>query len=441
MLKRKVASRTVHFVQRLRLAADLFGRKGLANHAAAGAYGFFLSAVPVLMIVSFFIFRTIQASPETVAKLISSTGFFEETFDIEGIIRSFLRTQQPGLPGLISVASIIWASVVFASVLQRGLLAVFSPGKTRTGKKHGPLGIVLVRLGIEAGFIVFTFSLMLNSGLARRLLHLLGFLPLHLPGLSRIAMVIIPSLIMLLLIYWSYRLAPLVPQSRKDTFSGTLVCIVLYLLVSFFLQFTLHPGRYTFLYGAFGNLIMFIVNIYFFFVFFFFGAEFTNVSSNFEALFFSRYKKFYSSPARKNNSLEYKLFDTFENPLAKYFRSYKKGAIVIQKNEVNRDVYYLCNGSVSVFLDEKAENENKEFTAIGEGNFFGEMEHLAAKKRTATIRANTDITVIAFPPEIFDQILRVDPVADIDLVETLSLRLKLTNERFLAASNPGTDTD
>ncbi|MDR2049604.1 MAG: YihY/virulence factor BrkB family protein [Treponema sp.] len=436
MLKRKFLSCVTQFLQRLYLAFDLFGRKGLANHAAAGAYGFFLSAVPALMILSFFIFRTIQASPETVAELISGTGFFEGSVDIEGIIRSFLQAQRPGLSGVISVLSIIWAAVIFASVLQRGLLTVFSNHETRVEKNPGPFGIFFVRVGIEAGFIIFTLAAMLNSEPAYKLLYILGFLPRRFPGLSRIVIVVISSSTMMLLIYRAYRLVPRTSQNKKDAFFGMLVCIFLYLPVSFFLQFIMHPGRYSFLYGALGNLIMFIVNMYFFFVFFFFGAEFANVSSCFAALFFGKFRKFDGLPAKKINSPVYRLFNSPENPLAKYFRAYKKGDIVIKKNEKNRDVYYLRKGSVGVFLDEKAETENREIAVITEGNFFGEMEYLSAKKRTAIIRANTDITVIAFPPGIFSQILRLDPAADMELVKTLSQRLKFANEQFLKAGAP-----
>jgi membrane protein len=433
MLKRKFLSCVTQFLQRFYLAFDQFGRKGLANHAAAGAYGFFLSAIPALMILSFFIFRTIQASPETVAKLISGAGFFEGTFDIEGIIRSFLQAQKPGLSGTISALSIIWAAVIFASVLQRGLLTVFSNSRTRVEKNPGPFGVFFVRLGIEAGFIVFTLTAMLNSEPAYGLLRVLGFLPPRFPGLSRTIIVVVSSLIMMLLIYWAYRLALRAPQNKKDAFSGTLVCVFLYFPVSFFLQLIMHPGRYSFLYGAFGNLIMFMVNMYFFFVFFFFGAEFANVSSCFAALFFSKFRKFNGFPAKKIDSPKYRLFNSPENPLTRYFRTYKKGDIVIQKNEKNREVYYLRSGSVGVFLDETAEAENREIAVITEDNFFGEMEYLSAKKRTATIRANTDITVIAFPPEVFRQILSLDPAADIELVKTLSQRLKFANEQFLKA--------
>jgi membrane protein len=439
------------FFRQIWLTAELFGKKGLANHAAAGAYGFFLSAAPALLIVSFFIFRVIQTSPETAAELISKTGFFSGTFDVHGIIQGFLASQKHGIPGLISVLSVFWAAVVFSSVTRRGFDTVFTPPpliagtspKTRRGFFEG----FCVSLGIEAALVIFTFAAVINSQLVFRLFNFLDAVPPDITRGFRIVSVMLPNPVMILLIYLSYRLVPVVPPGRAAALKGTLFCVIVSGVVSFLLRFILLPGRYNFLYGALGNIIIFIVNVYFFFMFFFFGAELSSVTGSFDVLYFSRFRKIHSAPEQKHGFFEKLLFSSPEGPLGKYRRKYKPGEVILRKNDTSGEVYYLLSGSVRVFIKQDGEDET---TLIHEGNFFGEMEYLLNQPGSAEIRAeihaeirandntnangnaDSDVVALVFSPEIFGELLRNDPATQFLLMETQSERLKQANERLVA---------
>ncbi|MDR3337343.1 MAG: YihY/virulence factor BrkB family protein [Treponema sp.] len=434
------------------LGAEFFGRQGLANHAAAGAYGFFLSAAPALLIVSFFIFRTIQTSPEAVVELVSRSGFFSNTFDIPGIIKTFLATQKQGIPGFISVLSVLWAAVVFSSVMRRGLEIVFIPARTSglagnfEPKSRGLLGTIGVSLGIEAALILFTFAAVMNSYLMIRLFQFLGIISPRIPSFFRIGVSLIPNLVMILLVYCAYSFIPSNPPKPPAALGGTAACLILYGAVSFLLHFILLPGRYNILYGTLGSLIIFIINVYFFFLFFFFGAELSYVIDSFDVLYFSKFRKIHSSPAQKYNFFEKHLFASFEGPLHKYIRRFKKGDVIMRKNDINWDVYYLVSGEVGIFLDSPPEHEGKDpglypeesgIAIVGEGNFFGEMEYLLDEPRSAGARALRDAVTLALPPEFFWKLINNDPAINYRLIEILSERLKHTDEKFTAASQEG----
>ncbi|GHV81870.1 hypothetical protein AGMMS49991_04280 [Spirochaetia bacterium] len=88
---------------------------------------------------------------------------------------------------------------------------------------------------------------------------------------------------------------------------------------------------------------------------------------------------------------------------------------------------------------EKSENASSAgpgncIAEIEEGMFFGEMEYMLDRGRSATVRANMDMAVLMLSSEFFEAVLKIDAAADRQVIESLSQRLKYTNEKFIAAS-------
>jgi membrane protein len=202
--------------------------------------------------------------------------------------------------------------------------------------------------------------------------------------------------------------------------------MVFYQIFSIGFSMIINPDRYNLLYGTLGRLFLFLVNVYFLFMFFFFGAQLVQVLGISDALLFIRFRQFHSRLAPPA-SLQDKLFASPPVPLDKYKKLYKKGDFVFTKGGEGQEAFYLLSGEAGVYLD----NECLSRVAIIEAShFFGEMAAITSEKRTACIKAETDLLVLVLPPELFRTIVQIDPETDHNLIKALSHRLKSVNQQI-----------
>jgi membrane protein len=392
---------------------QLFGRNGLANHAAAGAYGFLLSALPALLLIAAFLLAVLRTSPRRVAELITGIGVLGGTFDEKSLIESFLAASQPGISGIVSVVSIIWTARVFALSLQRGLKVIFPAANTRN-----PLIENLIIFAIEFLIILFALALVIFSP--------------FLAGLSTLITSLVSGAALVLMSYIAFRIVPDRAPSRRAAITGALVCTVLFGLVSFVLHFFTDQTRYAVLYGALGSLVILLANVYFFFMFFFIGAQLAFVIDSFESLLFSKLRNLRTETSKPQNPVERRVFSSTDGSLQKYLRSYGEGETLFTQGDRGREIYYLLSGEAAVSLSGAAESGDKSISTIKPGVFFGEMGYLLSENRTATVKAKTDLVAIVLPPEVFDEVLRSDSATARIIIENLSRRLKQTNEKVIS---------
>ena len=55
---------------------------------------------------------------------------------------------------------------------------------------------------------------------------------------------------------------------------------------------------------------------------------------------------------------------------------------------------------------------------------------MLANRRSAMAKAHTDLQALVLPPSLFTSVLKIDQKADSKVIETLSERLKNTNEQL-----------
>jgi membrane protein len=438
-------------VQRLFITLQLFLENGLANHAAAGAYDFLLSVAPMLLLIAFFILAVFKPSPRAIASLLGTIPFLDIIFDEQWLTGKIFSVSMPGISGVISVLSIYWAGRILALSMQRGLKIIF-PGT----KSRNPVTDTLVTLTVEVVVLVFVLMLLFGSQTALHFYRAINFFPessfMYLIT-SKFKDRIFPIIALGLGSLFIHLFVPVNSPRKVSAFWGALLCALAYGCLSMALEFILDQTKYNFLYGALGNLIILLVNVYFFFTFFFLGAQLAFVIDSFDALLFSKLRKARFKTDENGNievvqrpNMINRLFFNVDGKLNKYSYCYNKGDTIFLQGDTGDDIFYLLEGKVEIFISSSQDTEGEPCAAgapmhhgpaasagvLKPGSFFGEMGYLLSENRTGTAMAKTDVSALALPSSVFDQILEYDTDLDRTIIEYMSHRLKIRNEQLAA---------
>lgn len=111
---------------------------------------------------------------------------------------------------------------------------------------------------------------------------------------------------------------------------------------------------------------------------------------------------------RIKNSIQEKNLKKIENFKIKNF---EKGAIIIKEGEISDDIYIIKEGSVEII--KKDQKGQKLVDVFHEGDIFGELGIIFGKKRTATVKAKTDVKVEIINPRSFGDLLETEFGKDI----------------------------
>jgi len=87
-------------------------------------------------------------------------------------------------------------------------------------------------------------------------------------------------------------------------------------------------------------------------------------------------------------------------------RSYKPGEVIFSEGEPADYVYFIESGKVSIYLHEFT--NRVEIGQRGAGSLFGEMAVISQGRRTATVAALTDTSLVVLDKEQFHQLMASD---------------------------------
>ncbi|MCL2211764.1 MAG: YihY/virulence factor BrkB family protein [Treponema sp.] len=407
-------------LQRLWLTFELFNKNGLMNHAAACAYGFLLSAAPALIFISFIVSRILSGYHDILESVLGQTDMLFGVLDARNLVNNFLNFSNSGITGIFSILIIFWATRLCATSIQRGLGIVFSGARSIIKVNVFTFGlglltmfvIIIALIGLRAVIILFN-SVQFMSAVSSAPFFIMAARLIFNFSIAMLAMA-------------AYRLYPVKHPKFKYIIIGTLACIIFYRIFSVGFTMLVNPDRYNLLYGTLGRLFLFLVNIYFFFVFFLFGGQLIKVLDVSDAMLFIRLRQVYSNNAQQKKMLD-KLFSKLTKPLKKYHALYKKDDQIFIINSHGKEAYYILSGKAGVYLDSEFKNR---ISFVNEANFFGEMASITLDERTVSIKAETDLSVLILPPALFRVILQLDPNIDQSLIKILSQQLKNINSQI-----------
>lgn len=120
----------------------------------------------------------------------------------------------------------------------------------------------------------------------------------------------------------------------------------------------------------------------------------------------------------------------YEDALVK--RTYKEGDFIISENDNADSIYYIMRGKVRIKKSLKSmESPYAELSMLIQGEVFGEMGIISDAPRSATVEAVGDVEVLDIDKHAFARLAYEHPVVMLNLMRTLSTRLRDTNERFV----------
>lgn len=104
--------------------------------------------------------------------------------------------------------------------------------------------------------------------------------------------------------------------------------------------------------------------------------------------------------------------------------SFEPGQIIVTQGTPGQAFYMVLGGRVEILRD------GNSLGTFGPGDFFGEMSLLDQAPRSATIRAVDDTSCLLLSSWDFKSLLQSQPSIAVKLLEVLSRRLRVADERL-----------
>ncbi len=128
----------------------------------------------------------------------------------------------------------------------------------------------------------------------------------------------------------------------------------------------------------------------------------------------------------KSHFLSLKPESRFEHEL---IQEYDHGECIFAEGDHDRDLYIIQNGSV--VITKKTAGGEIRLAQFKKGDFFGDMALLQSLPRYAGAFAEGETTLLILKPAGFLLKIRRDPTFAFEMLQQLSHRVKVSNDRIL----------
>ncbi len=109
--------------------------------------------------------------------------------------------------------------------------------------------------------------------------------------------------------------------------------------------------------------------------------------------------------------------------------NYKDGDHIFKEGDYGRDLYVVQKGTVRILKEVGA--EQIEITSFERGDFFGDIGLLQNLPRYASAVAKGEVRLLILRPAGFLLKIRRDPTFAFEMLQQLSRRIKVSNDRIL----------
>jgi CRP/FNR family transcriptional regulator, cyclic AMP receptor protein len=120
---------------------------------------------------------------------------------------------------------------------------------------------------------------------------------------------------------------------------------------------------------------------------------------------------------------------------AESVREFSDDELIFMEGDDSREMYVVVEGGVTV--TKKSSQQDLVLAQLKKGDFVGEMSLLESLPRSATARASGPTKLLVIQPGGFLLKIRRDPTFAFEMLQTLSRRIRVTNDNLLKALNRG----
>ncbi|HAH63548.1 MAG TPA: hypothetical protein DCL73_15790 [Treponema sp.] len=390
--------------QTIYLTTVYYIQNNLYSYAAACAFGFLFSFIPIIMMVLAVLVRILHASPTFINSLLSFAGRYKNMFDVQSFINTLLEYKTFGWVDFLLVLFIIWMARKFFATVMQGINHIFhykAPSRPLSDQFIIFAGeLVLVVLSVIIIFSMFTIRQIFTQP---ALVTLRSQIP-HLFGLtSKILINIFAYSLIFIFVTLSYRFAAGTKPEMKLCVVCSAGCTVTFFIISKFMNIFLNVENYNLIYGVLSNVMILLFEVYIFFTLFFTCAQIIYVFQFFDSLILG---ELYLLPERDDTAILSVIKRVlFIKPATLMKKddviAVKSGDIIYSKNDATDECYYVLSGTVVL-----CRNDN--FTYYDKGSFFGEQACILNKPRAGEAKAQTDCELIRIQAASFRALLEND---------------------------------
>jgi len=395
----------------------LFNQNGLQNHAAATAFYFLLSATPLLLLLSYALQLLGHIAENSVPATILMAALYNQ-MQLESLTAlGFIPRQAQLAAGGVGVATLVLSSRGLVNAVQGAFRIIFPDLSKRNMVVSWVLPLIILPV---------LFLLMGVAALAQVTLSFLGQNDFIGAGNAHVLQALNAlfgfTMVWALLFAAYWRLPRRHPRARDAAAFSLAAIVSLGLLLMFFGAF-FKLENYLSLYGALGGVIFVLIGAYFAFWLLYLWAQalYAFGKADIDAL----EKLFLGGSGEGASKLEAYVFGDSHRLLEKYGEIHPAGHTLIEEDDDSRTAYFLYAGRALVYKN--TDEGRRHLGELNEGQLFGEMAYLLNEKRTASVVADSEITVLALPPHIMEELMRHSAPLSRRIIDTLCHRLERMN--------------
>ncbi|MFN3544930.1 MAG: YhjD/YihY/BrkB family envelope integrity protein [Thiobacillus sp.] len=395
----------------------LFKQNGLQNHAAATSFYFLLSATPLLLLLSYAVQWLGTVAENSVPATILMAALYQQ-LQLETLTElGFIPRQAQLAAGGVGLVTLVLSSRGLVHAVHNAFRVLFPSQHSHNLVMSWVLPLVILPvlfllMGLAALAQTTLSFLAQNDFIGIGNAHVLQALN------SLFGFVIIWAL--LFAAYW--RMPRQHPRARDAALFALAATLTLGLLFALFGAF-FKLENYRSLYGALGGVVFVLIAGYFAFLLLYLWAQalYAYGKADITAL----EKLFLTASGETASKLESYVFGDASRLLEKYGQVHPPGSVLIEEGGNSKTAYFLYAGRAAVYKE--TEQGRRRLGELTEGQLFGEMAYLLNEPRTASVVAETELTVLALPPHTLEELMRHSAPLSRRIIDTLCQRLERMN--------------
>lgn len=395
----------------------LFTKNGLQNHAAATAFYFMLSATPLLLLLTYGTQWLARLAETSVPATMMLAALYDQ-LHLESLTKmGFIPARTQLAAGGVGLLTLLLASRGLVNAIHGAFKVIFPAEDRRRFVISWSLPLLIIPVAFLMLGVAVSIQAVLNFFVQNDLLGVGQ--TLFYKGLNYLlSFTMIWALIFAA--YW--RLPRRHPPTRTTAVIALLSTLALLaILVLFGLFFDV--DKYRTLYGAVGGVVFVLIGAFFACAAFYFWAQCLFALGKVDVAALE--KLFLGGAGEGASKLEAYVFGRADRLLDKYGKTFAPGETLIREGDTSKTAFFLYGGRVGIHKE--INGSIKKLGVLGEGELFGEMAYLLGETRTATITAETEVVVLALPPEMLEELMRYSAPLSRRIIDTLCQRLQRMN--------------